>query len=197
MFPPCDQFVRRPEPESRSSVHPRPGQTRPMVIVVRRIEPGDVAHLKAVRLSALADAPSAFGSTHAAEIQLTDDEWTRRAARAADGREVAMFLAWHVGEAVGIAGGYRPELSASVVELVSMWTAPPARRAGVARRLVGAVAAWASESDAEVLELWVTDGNSSAIALYEAMGFEFTGDRKPLPSDPALDEVRMRRRLRP
>ena len=73
-----------------------------------------------------------------------------------------------------------------------MWVAPEARRSGSAGRLVGAVLEWASESAAESVMLWVTEGNAPARALYESMGFCVTGEHKPLPSDPAHTEVRMR-----
>ena len=49
------------------------------MVSVRRIEPGDAALLRTVRLAALKDAPSAFGSTHAAEAVRSDHEWTERA----------------------------------------------------------------------------------------------------------------------
>ena len=78
-----------------------------------------------------------------------------------------------------------------------MWTAPEVRRGGVGRRLVHALVRWAAEeASAHTVELWVTAGNLNALALYTAAGFELTGDRAPLPSNLALEELRMRRRLR-
>jgi RimJ/RimL family protein N-acetyltransferase len=43
--------------------------------------------------------------------------------------------------------------------------------------------------------LWVTESNAPARRLYERCGFTPTGDRQPLPSDPSLPEIRMRRAL--
>jgi ribosomal protein S18 acetylase RimI-like enzyme len=41
----------------------------------------------------------------------------------------------------------------------------------------------------------VTESNASARRLYERCGFSATGERQPLPSDPSLAEIRMRRDL--
>ena len=46
------------------------------------------------------------------------------------------------------------------------------------------------------MPLWVTTTNVAARTLYERAGFVATGETKPLPSDPRLDEQRMTRRLR-
>jgi ribosomal protein S18 acetylase RimI-like enzyme len=50
-------------------------------------------------------------------------------------------------------------------------------------------------SDHAALLLWVTESNTAARKLYERCGFTLTGERQPLPSDPALPEIRMRRLL--
>jgi ribosomal protein S18 acetylase RimI-like enzyme len=42
---------------------------------------------------------------------------------------------------------------------------------------------------------FVTESNEPARRLYEHCGFTTTGERQPLPSRPALTEIRMRRRL--
>jgi ribosomal protein S18 acetylase RimI-like enzyme len=86
----------------------------------------------------------------------------------------------------------RPIL-ADRAHLVSMWVSPEARRAGIGRALVGTVTAWAATRGARTVELWVTESNHQARTLYERCGFDYTGGRQPLPSDPTLDELQMRR----
>jgi ribosomal protein S18 acetylase RimI-like enzyme len=76
-----------------------------------------------------------------------------------------------------------------------MWVTPETRGTGVARLLVDAVVMWARERYVRHLGLWVTEGNDPARALYEKSGFSFTGERQPLPSDPALMEARLVREL--
>jgi ribosomal protein S18 acetylase RimI-like enzyme len=76
-----------------------------------------------------------------------------------------------------------------------MWVRPSARGLGVGEALVEAAAAWAKTRDFRSLSLWVTESNAPAVRLYERLGFTPTGERQPLPSDPALAEIRMSREL--
>lgn len=162
---------------------------------VRRITTRDATNLKSLRLAALEDAPSAFGSSYAAEAKRPDAEWSDRATAGSHGSDRATFLARldgeFDGEFVGLVGGYRAEPSSPVVELVSMWVAPHARRRGVAAVLVDAVRAWAVDTNATTISLWVTSGNTPAELLYSSIGFVATGEVQPLPSDPSRDEARM------
>ena len=159
---------------------------------VRRITKADAARLKRVRLAALEESPSAFGSTHAAEANRPDDEWVERASSGSEGSERATFFAQLDDEVVGLAGGYREAPSSVTVHLVSMWVAPHARKRGVGATLVDAVIAWAIEMTATSVSLWVTRGNTAAEKLYCSKGFVTTGELQPLPSDSSKDEAKMR-----
>jgi ribosomal protein S18 acetylase RimI-like enzyme len=160
-------------------------------VEISRITPDDGPELRAVRLTALADAPFAFGATLAEEAARSDAEWSDRARWGAAGAERITVLARWEQRVVGIAGGYREQAGADEVHLVSMWTAPEARRSGLGRRLVNAVIDWAADTGASAVGLWVTRGNAPAQLLYESMGFVETGEYQPLPSDPCADELRM------
>lgn len=161
-------------------------------ITVRRVRADEGPILKAVRLAALLESPTAFGSTHAAEVDQPDDHWASRASLGASGGRSITYFAIVDQSVVGIVGGYRPDPGGSSIELVSMWVSPAQRRAGIAPKLVQAVVGWARESDATTVDLWVTRGNDAAVRLYEAAGFRATGEHQPLPSDPCKDELRMR-----
>jgi GNAT superfamily N-acetyltransferase len=106
-----------------------------------------------------------------------------------------VFFAELDGHIVGLVGGFTDAAAPGAVELVSMWTAPTARRTGTGRLLMQAVLDWAASAGASEVGLWVTRGNEPAQRLYEAMGFTETGDFQPLPSDPCRDETRMSRRV--
>lgn len=161
------------------------------MIAVRRIRPDEADALRFVRLAALAESPSAFGSTYAREAALTAEEWTDRAHASSDGTERALFFAVADEDVVGLVGGHRPDTAPAIVELVAMWTDPMVRRSGVGRLLVKAVLDWARGCGAREVQLRVTRGNAAAECLYRAMGFIETGDYQPLPSDPCQEEIRM------
>lgn len=167
-------------------------KTGGMEAVVRRVRPDEGPLLKSVRLSALADSPSAFGSSYAAEADQPDEHWTDRAMLGAAGERTVTFFAMVDESAVGLVSAYRPDPAEPAAELVSMWVSPAHRRSGIAIELVTAVVGWARQTGMATVELWVTRGNDAAVRLYEAVGFRLTGDYQPLPSDPCKDELRMR-----
>lgn len=163
-----------------------------IVVMVRAAAAGDWRVLRDIRLTALRDTPSAFGSTYAEAAELGEQHWRDRAAR---GSSFLAFLP-DSGAAgpVGLAGGYRE--SPDRAHLVSMWVSRQARGRGVGEALIARVAQWAKdETSATALQLWVTENNEPARRLYERCGFTLTGERQPLPSDPSLGEVAMSRPL--
>ena len=159
------------------------------MVLVRETVSGDWQALRDIRLEALRDAPSAFGSTYEREVAFGEPDWLRRIARGGN------FLAYlpEAGEPVGLIGGYSE--TADVVELVSMYVRPKARGRGVGEALVATVFGWAQDRGAKTVHLWVTESNAHARALYERCGFGLTGERQPLPSDPSLGEIAMARPL--
>jgi GNAT superfamily N-acetyltransferase len=165
------------------------------VASVRRIRPGEGTALRDIRLDALRDDPGSFGSTHEAEVGRPAEWWETWAAAASEGGDACVYLAERAGALVGLAGAYRRRDDPRTLHLVSMWVAPSARRAGVGLALTRAVMEWASSSDADLLTLWVVDGNGAARRLYERVGFEGTELRQPLPGRPHVIETLMRMSL--
>ena len=96
---------------------------------IRRVQPGDAPTLKAVRLRSLLDTPSAFGRTHAEEVEYPDDLWEYRVETGSTSDWTATFLAFDEGaQPVGMVGIFRPEDEpATEPDLVSMWVAPGQR----------------------------------------------------------------------
>lgn len=86
------------------------------------------------------------------------------------------------GENVGIARG-KPESEGDAVELSSMWVAPSARGRGVGAALVGEIERWARSIGARALHLCVAEDNVQAAALYQRLGFEYTGELGDLMPD--------------
>lgn len=158
----------------------------------RRIRPGEGALLRTIRLRALEGAPDAFGTTLAEALAYPDDAWGRRAAECASGDSAALFFLEDQDGIAGMAGGAH-EADDPIPVLISMWVEPDTRGRGGGEALIKAVVSWAHAQGAARLQLWVTETNLSAIALYRRTGFTETGETQPLPSNPALDERRMMR----
>lgn len=140
-------------------------------IFVRELSPDDWELERALRLSALADSPSAFGSRLADAQAFDETEWRERLERQ------TRFAVWLDGMPVGTAGcvpAQNPYPSGSLV-LVGMWVRSSARGKAVANRLVEAVVDWGREHGRTGIWLSVSHGNVIAERLYARHGFRRTG----------------------
>jgi GNAT superfamily N-acetyltransferase len=161
------------------------------MVLVRETVIDDWQALRDIRLTALQDAPDAFGSTYAEQVAFEEADWRARIIRG------GTFLAYlpEVGapEPAGLIGGYQE--GAGQAELISMFVRPQARGRGVGEALIAAVIGWARARNARSVHLWVTETNKHARMLYERCEFSLTRERQPLPANPRLSEVGMTRRL--
>jgi ribosomal protein S18 acetylase RimI-like enzyme len=160
------------------------------MIVVDPIKAQNALIFKALRLRALEDTPTAFGSTYARESALTDNDWIDRAAKW-NGERSILYLAMDDRVGCGIAGTHLDPSDPTRAHLISMWTAPEYRQRGVGKLLVNEIIKWARLRGAVTLLLLVTSENHSAIHFYQRLGFAFTGRTEPYPNDPALVELEM------
>lgn len=145
---------------------------------MRTLDPDDWPIWRRLRLTALADAPHAFGS-RLAEWQGEGDQeqrWRARLAIPGSHHTVAELD----GEPVGMASGVLTDTE-GVVELVSMWVAPSARGRGMAGLLIREIERWAREVPAKQLRLAVAEGNEQVAGLYERHGYRYTGEIEPMP----------------
>jgi ribosomal protein S18 acetylase RimI-like enzyme len=140
---------------------------------LRRAALGDEAILREVRLSALSEAPEAFGSTYERELSRTTAEWRQWLSPG------VTFILGHPGgeseEAWGIVAGMRDPTDSDVVHLLAMWVHPAIRGSGAADELVAAVLAWAASEGAKLVRLKVIQSNDRARRFYERNGFRLTG----------------------
>jgi ribosomal protein S18 acetylase RimI-like enzyme len=137
-----------------------------------------------LRLRALCEAPAAFGSTHERESAWSEDDWKARTAA------LAPFVVDDEGSGpVGSAGLVFDEPGAPHV--VAVWVAPEARRRGVAKVLLDAVARSARAGGHRALRLHVARDDSPARALYLRLGFVDTGRTFALERDPNVLELEM------
>ena len=157
---------------------------------IRRLTPDDWTAFREIRLAALAESPSAFGSNLAREQAFTDDIWRSRL----EGSGSAIFAADREGRLVGLATGLSTDTEGTAV-LVSMWVAPKARRQGIGDALVQRVIAWAEDAGFTRLELAVTIGNEAAERLYAHCGFVRTDPAEWAEPAPGHETLTMRREL--
>lgn len=140
------------------------------MILIERLGLGAGLRWRELRLRALREAPSAFGTTLAEASTWPAARWEAQIL------ELATFVAVVDGRDMGVARGAAHERS-DVRELVGMWVDPDVRRREIATQLIHTVATWAKNSGAEWLVLDVVEKNTAAIALYERVGFvRFDGD---------------------
>jgi GNAT superfamily N-acetyltransferase len=161
-------------------------------VEVRRVTATEWERLRALRLEALQNSPRSYGSTHAREVLVTDAEWQERAASGAAGVETVAFAAVADGLWVGMARGY---LELPAAHLIAVYVTPAWRRRGLAAALSAAVVGWARERAASEIFLSVSDWNTGARRVYEALGFQATGVQKSLPWDATTTESEMRQEL--
>jgi len=160
------------------------------MITLVPITAANVQLFKDVRLRALADTPSAFGSIYAQEAAFPDSEWLRRALRW-NGEKGIGLLAMDGPAACGIAGSFLRENDPAKAQLISMWTAPTHRQQGIGRLLVNEILRWAAGRNVRELFLMVTSVNQPAMLFYDRLGFTRTGRTEPYPNDPAIQEYEM------
>lgn len=166
----------------------------PLEVEVRRLLSADAATYRAVRLEALRLAPEAFSATLEGESAEPLSWFAARLDRS------AVFGAFASGELVGVAGWFErdgPKQSHKGV-LVGMYVRPGSRRAGIGRRLVGAVVEDA-RGRVELLQLSVVSGNEAARRLYARLGFvEYGVERNALKRGGLYwDEILMAKPLVP
>jgi ribosomal protein S18 acetylase RimI-like enzyme len=145
---------------------------RPAVTV--RVATGeDWTTWRDLRLRALRDTPSAFGSTYERELGFTEEGWRDRLR---DPHAVSVLA--RVDEApVGMGGGFQD--LPGFLHVVAMWTEPEHRGLGVGSAVLAALRGWADERGLR-LHLDVNTTNAGARALYERSGYVGTGEIRPL-----------------
>jgi ribosomal protein S18 acetylase RimI-like enzyme len=139
-------------------------------LLVRQLTAADAAAYRDLRLEALQNAPTAFGSNYEAESKQTVADF--------EGWMTRSYIAgaWLADELVGSASFYRLD-SAKAAHRGNIWgvyVRPAARGHGVARAVMENVLAFA-RTQVQQVHLAVVTGNGSALKLYEHLGFTTYG----------------------
>ena len=155
-------------------------------IHIRPTTASDWPALKAARLAALLDAPTAFGASHASAARFTDADWQQRAINTA---QRTFFLAFDGDLAIGLAA--QVVAGDGDCHLIAMWVAQPYRGMDVAAGLVAAVKQCAVKNGHARLVLDVAPENARAAAFYQKQGFVFLPQWEVLESHPHIQVQKM------
>ena len=133
---------------------------------VRQLTAADAAAYRELRLEALQNAPTAFGTSYEAESKQTVADF--------EGWMTRSYIAgaWLGDNLLGSASFYRLD-SAKAAHRGNIWgvyVQPDARGRGIARALMTDIIAFARQEVRQV-HLSVVTENAPAIALYEHLGF--------------------------
>jgi RimJ/RimL family protein N-acetyltransferase len=152
------------------------------IMIIRALTPEDAEPYLALRVTALATSPEAFGSSVDEEQAMTAHEVRARCAPAAPS---VVFGAFAGDRLVGIAGfaANRKFKQRHKGLLWGVFVAPQCRGAGLGKRLVQRVIEHAAKH-VLMLHANVTTGNQTARQLYHRLGFAAIGiERKALLVD--------------
>jgi ribosomal protein S18 acetylase RimI-like enzyme len=127
----------------------------------------------------LHDESRYFATRYEDAVHEPDTVWRDWAAEASEGEDKVLLVAEDETGWAGVVGGFRRH-DPTEAQLISMWVDPRVRGQGVAQALIRALAAWARDSGARRVFLFVQEVNTPGQALYRRAGFRATGDRAPI-----------------
>ena len=166
------------------------------MIDVRAIRVDDWPQVRAIRLEALADTPSAYATTYEEATAFSDSLWIERAKASVAGVEQLTVLGFDGDKAVSLAIGLlRERHDALVTVVVSVYVTPSVRGTGTADRMFPLIHAWGEAHGTTEASLWVEETNARAIGFYQRLGYTMTLDRARIPNDSGLFERRMKKKL--
>jgi RimJ/RimL family protein N-acetyltransferase len=145
------------------------------------LEPMRWQEYKSLRLEAVQQDPSAFGSNYVEEIIQTDDFWEKRVTTAFNRDGFTMLCAEFDGKLVGMMGsGWSQRVNTKhIATIYSVYVTKSMRGNGVGSLLLEALLKdLATLPLIEKVNLTVTIDQESAIALYEKFGFKQVGIAK-------------------
>jgi ribosomal protein S18 acetylase RimI-like enzyme len=153
---------------------------------------------RALRLSALADTPGAFGASYADNAAQLDDYWRGRLQAVLDGRSLLLFAECD-GELVGMLGAFwgSADQAAGVANVIAVFVEPRWRGQGIARQLLDALLEQLRATPGlRTAELDVAVEQTAAVALYQRAGFEIIATHPGVMGDGVeRDEYLMRSAL--
>ncbi|NNF05222.1 MAG: GNAT family N-acetyltransferase [Candidatus Eisenbacteria bacterium] len=152
-------------------------QNSPTDLELKRLDPSHASDYRTLMLEAFHTSPEAFTSTFEERASEPLSFWQDRLQMSED-VPCKIFGAIADHALVGVAGlqFHQRKQTAHKAKLFGMYVKPANRGAGVGRKLVETVLSAAYiKSRIRQVQLTVTEGNDSAVALYQSCGFEVFG----------------------
>lgn len=140
-------------------------------IIIRHSTTSDLHAFRDLRLEALKNHPTAFGSDYEEIFLKPIEYWEERLK--INSAEQAMWFAVQNSNLIGMATIVRGSSKKSVhtANIYGIYVKPEWRRNHIAQRLVRTCLNWAVENGIIVVKLAVVSDNRSAIRCYERCGF--------------------------
>lgn len=166
------------------------------MIDVRAVTVDDWPQLRAIRLEALRDTPSAYATTYDETIAFPDSLWFEHTKASVAGVDQITVVGFDDDKAVSLATGLLREHHAALITVVvSVYVTASVRGTGTGDRMLSLIHAWGAASGSSQASLWVEEANARAIGFYERVGYSMTLDRAPVSNHHGLFERRMKKTL--
>lgn len=142
---------------------------------VRALSAADAEQSQALRLQALRECPTAFSSSYEEECDMPLAAFAQRLERTSTHVVLGAFEGPQLVGTVVLERWVRPKLAHKAV-VWAMYVAPPFRKRGVGRLLLGRLLDEAARMPGlQRVTLGVNATNAAAISLYESVGFRAFG----------------------
>jgi ribosomal protein S18 acetylase RimI-like enzyme len=144
---------------------------------IRFLVPSDLVVYKQLRLTALQESPTAFGSDYDFESKFTNDQFIARMSTSDEPANGIFGAFTDMGQLAGMLGFSRMRgvKRRHGAELWSAYVGAPFRRRGIARDLLDAAILHAHKLGLRYISLTVTSGNHAARKLYISREFRIIG----------------------
>lgn len=145
-------------------------------LTLRVAQADEWPEFRRLRLMALQQHPSFFGSDYAQNAAEPDRYWQERMANL-DPTKQQMFVAVAESQFVAMVGirRFTDPKSSHQADIWGVYTEPNWRGYGLSRQLLGMAEAWAWQQSVQIIRLAVNVANTSAIQLYTRCGYTVYG----------------------
>lgn len=150
-------------------------------LVITKFKPREWKKYREIRLEALKNTPTAFGSSYTEELEKPGAKWKDRLKESETNNLSSTFFAILDGNPIGMMTIFREdkEKTKHKANLVGVYVKKEYRGKGVSAKLLEKTISWCkSKEDIKKIQLGVNTKNIPAIRFYQKNGFEITGTMK-------------------